>query len=315
MAVHVVTGKLGSGKTLVSVSRIQERLAKGCPVATNLDLKLHNMPMVGRYAKKTRVIRIPDKPSLNDLLAIGIGNTSYDESRNGLLVLDECGTWFNSRSWGDKDRQPVIDWFLHARKLGWDIIFLIQDISIMDKQARLALAEHVVYCRRSDKLNIPFVGSIMNLVSGARFSLPKVHFGIVKYGDNVNSITVDKWIYTGKSLYSAYNTKQVFTDNYPHGAYSLLPPFITHGQFSVHRGFNYYMRLTKIYFRKSNRLILMLSFLALGLALGFWLQSGKNVDEISAIKSAYAEQARAVTPDSSSDLPRLSIGGAYRFIV
>nr|WP_250114634.1 zonular occludens toxin domain-containing protein [Escherichia coli] len=27
---------------------------------------------------------------------------------------------------GDKDRQPVIDWFLHARKLGWDIIFLIQ---------------------------------------------------------------------------------------------------------------------------------------------------------------------------------------------
>ncbi len=79
----------------------------------------------------------------------------------------------------------------------------------MDKQARLALAEHVVYCRRSDKLNIPFVGSIMNLVSGARFSLPKVHFGIVKYGDNVNSITVDKWIYTGKSLYSAYNTKQV----------------------------------------------------------------------------------------------------------
>lgn len=257
--------------------------------------------------KKTRVIRIPDKPSLNDLLAIGIGNTSYDESRNGLLVLDECGTWFNSRSWGDKDRQPVIDWFLHARKLGWDIIFLIQDVSIMDKQARLALAEHVVYCRRSDKLNIPFVGSIMNLVSGARFSLPKVHFGIVKYGDNVNSITVDKWIYTGKSLYSAYNTKQAFTDNYPHGAFSLLPPFITHGQFSVHRGFNYYMRLTKIYFRKSNRLILMLSFLALGLAFGFWLQSGKNVDEISAIKSAYAEQARAVTPDSSSDLPRLSI--------
>ncbi|WP_227857177.1 P-loop NTPase family protein [Klebsiella aerogenes] len=47
--------------------------------------------------------------------------------------------------------------------------------------------------------------------------------------------------------------------------------------------------------------------MALGLAFGFWLQSGKNVDEISAIKSAYAEQARAVTPDSSSDLPRLSI--------
>lgn len=307
MAVHVVTGKLGSGKTLVSVSRIQERLAKGCPVATNLDLKLHNMPMVGRYAKKTRVIRIPDKPSLNDLLAIGIGNTSYDESRNGLLVLDECGTWFNSRSWGDKDRQPVIDWFLHARKLGWDIIFLIQDVSIMDKQARLALAEHVVYCRRSDKLNIPIIGSLMNLLSGSRFSLPKVHFGIVKYGDNVNSITVDKWIYTGKSLYSAYNTKQTFTDSYSLGAYSYLPPFITHGQFSVNRGFKYYMRLTKIYFRKSNRLILILSFLILGLGIGFWLKSDQITNQTSVIKSVRAEQARAITPDNADYLPRLSI--------
>ncbi|HIC3244204.1 TPA: hypothetical protein ACW2PT_001656 [Salmonella enterica] len=51
----------------------------------------------------------------------------------------------------------------------------------------------------------------------------------------------------------------------------------------------------------------MLSFLALGLGLGFWLQSGKNADEISAIKSAHAEQVMAVTPDSTSDLPRLSI--------
>ena len=30
----------------------------------------------------------------------------------------------------------------------------------MDKQARLALAEHVVYCRRSDKLNIPFLAPL-----------------------------------------------------------------------------------------------------------------------------------------------------------
>ncbi|HFY0696295.1 TPA: hypothetical protein ACIGWK_001072 [Escherichia coli] len=131
---------------------------------------------------------------------------------------------------------------------------------------------------------------------------------INRLDDSINNLTRGAGRFADpSSLYSAYNTKQAFTDNYPHGAFSLLPPFITHGQFSVHRGFNYYMRLTKIYFRKSNRLILMLSFLALGLAFGFWLQSGKNVDEISAIKSAYAEQARAVTPDSSSDLPRLSI--------
>lgn len=61
--------------------------------------------------RKTRVIRVPDKPSLNDLLAIGVGNTSYDESRNGLLVLDECGTWFNSRSWGIKTDSQLLTGF------------------------------------------------------------------------------------------------------------------------------------------------------------------------------------------------------------
>jgi len=70
MAVHVVTGKLGSGKTLVSVSRIQDYLARGRIVATNLNLKLHHMPRVGRFARKTHVIRIPDKPTLEDFQAI-----------------------------------------------------------------------------------------------------------------------------------------------------------------------------------------------------------------------------------------------------
>ncbi len=162
MAVYVVTGKLGSGKTLVAVGKIQDKIVSGCKVATNLDLRIHKLPRVGIFAKSPDVIRIPDKPSLEDLLAIGRGNNSYDENKNGLLVLDECGTWFNSRSWADKERQSVINWFLHARKLGWDIIFLIQDLSIMDKQARVALAEHVVYCRRLDKITIPFIGSVID---------------------------------------------------------------------------------------------------------------------------------------------------------
>lgn len=138
MAVYFVTGSLGSGKSLISVSKIQDKLAKGCPVATNLELRLFNMPRVGKMARKTRVYRLPDKPSVQDLEIIGRGNQTYDESRNGLLVLDECGTWLNTRTWNDKSRQPVLDWFLHARKLGWDIIFLVQNISLVDKQAREA---------------------------------------------------------------------------------------------------------------------------------------------------------------------------------
>ena len=255
MAVYVVTGKLGAGKTLVAVGKIQDKIVSGCRVATNLDLRIHKLPRVGIFAKSPDVIRIPDKPSLDDLLAIGRGNNSYDENKNGLLVLDECGTWFNSRSWADKERQSVINWFLHARKLGWDIIFLIQDLSIMDKQARVALAEHVVYCRRLDKITIPFIGSIYSVITGSKLPLPKVHVGIVKYGDSPQSMTVERWTYTGRDLYAAYDTKQAFSDAYEHSSFSYLTPYLSHGRYAVKRDATFYMRLTRIYLKKYSRVL------------------------------------------------------------
>ncbi|WFQ80610.1 zonular occludens toxin domain-containing protein [Xenorhabdus sp. SF857] len=262
MAVYVVTGKLGSGKTLVAVGKIQDKIVSGCKVATNLDLRVFNLPRVGRFAKSPRVIRIPDKPSLVDLEYIGRGNESYDENKNGLLVLDECGTWFNSRSWSDKQRQSVVDWFLHARKLGWDIIFLIQDLSIMDKQARLALAEHVVYCRRLDKITIPFIGAIYSLITGDKMPLPKIHVGIVKYGDSPQSMTVERWTYTGRDLYSSYDTKQAFSDSYEQGVYSYLTPYLSHGRYACPRNLSFYMRLTKIYFKRFSRIaVFIIGFL------------------------------------------------------
>ncbi|RJL50482.1 zonular occludens toxin domain-containing protein [Pectobacterium carotovorum] len=297
MAVHVITGKLGAGKTLVAIGRIQDYLTRGRIVATNLDLRLYNFPRVGRYAKKTRVIRVPDKPSLDDFNSIGRGNHSYNENENGLLVLDECGTWFNSRNWADKTRQPVIDWCLHARKLGWDIIFIIQDISLMDKQAREALAEHVVYCRRMDKLNIPVIGSFFSLFANSRLPLPKIHFGIVKYGDLPQSLTVDKWVYTGRDLYSSYDTKQIFTANYFSGSYCLIPPYYTHGQFSIKKDFKFY----RIYLKKTNRLFMIFSFLALGAAIGFFLSSNKPSEAINTPQQIKREG------QSSISLPRLTI--------
>jgi len=307
MAVHIVTGKLGSGKTLVSVSRIQDYLARGRLVATNLNLKLHHMPRVGRFARKTHVIRIPDKPTLEDFHAIGRGTTSYNEADNGLLVLDECGTWFNSRNWADKSRQPVIDWCLHARKLGWDIIFIIQDVSLMDKQAREALAEHVVYCRRTDKLNIPVLGGLMSLIANSRMPLPKVHFGIVKYGDNPQALTVDKWVYTGTDLYAAYDTKQIFTSNYEHGAFSLIPPYLTHGQFSISQDFNYYMRITRIYFKRISRIWLMISFLALGAGTGMLYKARQYNHEQELVDQQRKIQPVSMKNDIPDTLPRLFI--------
>lgn len=249
MAVWIVTGNLGGGKTLVCVGKISDYLGKGRLVATNLDIKLHKM--FKHDCKKLRLIRLPDKPSAADFEIIGKGNTSPDESKNGLIVLDECGTWFNSRTWGDKERQPLIDWLLHSRKFGWDIMFIIQEIGILDKQVRLTLAEHTVFCRRLDRLNIPFIGPLFSLFTlGERLPLPRIHIGIVKYGNNDRALIVDRWVYRGNGLFQCYDTKQRFSDSYPHGPFSYLPPWHTHGYRSITFTPGNYMRMTKIYWKR-----------------------------------------------------------------
>lgn len=200
MAVYFVTGKLGSGKTLGCVSKIKDYLSDGRRVATNLDLHLDEM---FTYCKST-VVRLPDKPRSQDMVELGQGyeppdSRHYDESKFGLIVLDECGTWLNSREWNDKDRRKLIDWFLHARKHRWDVMFLIQDIESCDGQILRSLCEHLVVCRRMDRFKL------------LGFSLPRVHIANVYYGQGTQNY-VERWVYRGGDLYGSYDTVQRFSD-------------------------------------------------------------------------------------------------------
>ncbi|WP_343547762.1 zonular occludens toxin domain-containing protein [Ralstonia sp.] len=243
MSVYLIEGKLGSGKSLSVVSRIRERLVAGVPVVTNINLKLE--VLVGPKSKKVRVIRIPDKPSVEHLHAIGIGNESYDERRNGMIVLDELATWLNARTFADPKRQAVIDWLVHSRKRGWDVYFLCQNINQIDKQVREALVEYRVTCRRLDRIGVPVVGPLVKLLTFGlvKLHLPQVHMASVRYGAEANAIIADRWVYRGKDLYKAYDTRQVFVDDPEQAPFSYLPPAYTHGWKRVQRRFSVKGRL------------------------------------------------------------------------
>jgi len=217
--VYAVTGNLGSGKTLVCVGKIRDALLKGLRVATNLDLRLE---VLCPTAKPGQVVRIPDHPTAGELRALGVGNESRDESRNALLVLDEAGAWLNSRGWQDKDRHQVIEWMLHARKLGWDVFLIVQDIALIDKQVRVAFCEHLVRCRRLDRFSVPFIGAIVQML-GSALRLPQVHIANVFYGTAPGSVCVERWIYRGRDLWGAYETRQIFQAQGV-GLTSMLPP-------------------------------------------------------------------------------------------
>lgn len=221
MSVYIITGKLGSGKTLVCVGRIYDYLSRGCRVATNLDI--HMQHLATRADSMATVERLPDYPTAESLTDLGSGNVSYDEEKNGLLVLDECGTWLNTRAYADKSRQPMLDWMLHARKLGWDVLLIVQDLQIIDKQIRLALAEHLVICKRADRLAIPMLSKVVKVVTGVQLTFPKIHFATVRYGSERESPIVDRWWYAGKRFYQAYDTKQTFNPFYPHGTFCTMP--------------------------------------------------------------------------------------------
>lgn len=227
MAVYAITGKLGSGKTLVSVGRIMDYLRQDRPVATNLDLYLH------RYFGQRSLasyVRLPDIPTVHDLQAIGKGNDLLDESKNGLLVLDECGVFFNSRDWADKGRQSIISWLLHSRKLGWDVILIVQDISLIDKQIRTSLLEHVGICKRTDRLNIPFIGGILKFFK-IPHRPPRMHLCSVKYGTDIHALVVDRWLYRGVVIQNCYDTRQIFSAAYDKAIYSVLSPWTTMGRY------------------------------------------------------------------------------------
>lgn len=229
MTVHVVTGKLGAGKTLVAVSRIQRYLNQGRFIVTNLDLNLEYL--INPFAKQTNVIRVPDRPSVEDFESLPSPyQGDYSEEKSGLIVLDECATWFNSRTWNEKGRKAIIDWLLHARKLGWDIIFIIQNVSMMDSQAREGFAEHVVHCRRLDRLSIPFITPLTRY-AGLEIRPPKLHWGIVKYGSSDSSPMLERWTYTGTDLYNAYDTRQVFQED-SCAIHSMLPPHTIYGRYT-----------------------------------------------------------------------------------
>jgi hypothetical protein len=220
MAVYFITGKLGCGKTLCTVGKIRDYLEQGRRVATNLDI---NLTAFTKHDSMAYVTRVPDKPSLRDLEIIGEGCEESNEDKYGLLVLDELGTWFNSRNWRDKERLDTIDWFLHARKKHWDIFFIVQNINSLDDQLVSALCEHLVICKRTDRLSIPIIGPILKTIGFTKV-LPKIHVAKVYYGQSVTSMPVDRWWYRGKDLYSAYNTDQIFDDE-SHSVHSVLPAY------------------------------------------------------------------------------------------
>lgn len=223
MPVYFLCGGLGSGKSLMAVSKMAEKLERGLPVATNINLDLERL--VEPAWPSPVVYRLPDFPTGDDLYSLGEVPQGGNEDANGLVVLDEAGLYLNARDWNDKGRRQGLEWFLHSRKLGWDVILLTQSFGMVDKQIRESIGEYVVTMRRWDRMMIPLFGRLARACTFGLWSgkMPRVHTAAVMYGQGQSAMHADTWHLRGEYLFGAYQTKQRFSRHYGAGVYQMLP--------------------------------------------------------------------------------------------
>ena len=81
------------------------------------------------------------------------------------------------------------------RKRRWDVVFIVQDFGMVDKQARCNIAQHVVTCSSSKDywLFKPF---------------PKFHSAVVRH--TASGLVVERWYYRARDVIEAYDTEQLF---------------------------------------------------------------------------------------------------------
>lgn len=202
----LLTGKRGEGKTLVAVRLIERAMREGRVVATNINLFLDKLlPPWNR----TVAYRLPDFPTVADLEALPPGNPNpTDEVRNGLLVLDECAAFLNSREWQGKERLGLVAWLAQSRKYGWDLILIAQHPRMVDAQIRDSLCELHGSARRLDKMRVPLLGAVWQHVTGKALRMPKFHVVTVRYGFGQGAPVAERWVFGGGDFYAGYDTLQ-----------------------------------------------------------------------------------------------------------
>jgi len=177
--IQVVQGSLGSGKSLVAVIEAIYQLRSGGVVATNFsfspgwawDLAGQDLRvMLGlrnrmAFAKSlhSRCFKIGHPESMKELsgdrgsglAALCTGKLKDAREGKGLLILDDCHHFFNSRTFAaNKD---YVTFFANARKYGWRTLLITHSIENIDKQIR-SYVEIESRFRNLQKFRIPVLG-------------------------------------------------------------------------------------------------------------------------------------------------------------
>ena len=155
MALSMVTGQLGTGKSYFAIRKGVEALQKGRQLITNFELHpdfcekiAYRRPL--RYRKRVskrldeRALRYMDNylyvPELADLMRVRL---RHPRQGGCFVLLDECHRWMNAREWNAEQRKDILEWFALSRKRGFEVYVLTQHGDNVDAQVRRLCEDHI----------------------------------------------------------------------------------------------------------------------------------------------------------------------------
>lgn len=177
--IQVVQGSLGSGKSMVGLIEAIYQLRAGGVVACNFtftdrwaydlagqDVRVFlgmrdRLKLAQSYFSRCFKIGNPDSmrelsgDKGKNLARLCEGKLRTAREGKGLLILDDCHHFFNSRTFlANKD---YVTFFANARKYGWRTLLITHSIENIDKQIR-SYVEIESRFRNLKKVRIPLLG-------------------------------------------------------------------------------------------------------------------------------------------------------------
>lgn len=220
MTVKWVTGKVGAGKGLYCDYEMLKYYRAGRRVVTNYPVDTF---LLGADSDNPVTV-IPCHPRIEDFHFLGRGCAEGEKENFGAIFLDEAGTWLNSRTYADKSRLLLIDWFIHSRKLGWDVFIIVQNEEMIDKQIGLAAGEMLITCKRSDRARTVLFRLIARLLFGVKNSNPaakktgffrhRVIVEIYHERKSKRDKPFEKFSFYADSYFGIHDTNFIFTDGF-----------------------------------------------------------------------------------------------------
>lgn len=160
--ITLVTGKIGSGKTLYTVGEIVKHVGRGGLVFSNIEIV--HAELVKVVSKRFGVVPLPEQVRKINLVEDQAWHKQIlwgTPDLPVLVVLDEIHLFFNARDWAKTQalHRDMLSFLSQSRKACVDVMFIAQVATTLEKQFRVQ-CEWEFYCRNLSDIQLPLVGRL-----------------------------------------------------------------------------------------------------------------------------------------------------------